>query len=115
MADPFEDLREAPHPPCKNPLSATGRRAMLKKYNVLPRTYWPGNERKRSAVPFYEPKRFSSLETFMCRNTSPLECEVCCGVNFVLPIQYFQYTRGVVNNFSTTCEFWSLQRLKLDL
>ena len=25
--------------------SATGRRAILKKYDVLPRTYWPGNER----------------------------------------------------------------------
>jgi osmotically inducible protein OsmC len=30
--------------------SATGRRAILKKYDLLPRTYWLGNERRRSAL-----------------------------------------------------------------
>ena len=43
--------------------SATDRRAILKKYDVLPRTYWPGNERRGNAsFAIYEPKRFSSLE-----------------------------------------------------
>jgi osmotically inducible protein OsmC len=32
--------------------SATGRRAILKKYDVLPRRYWPGNERRGNALPF---------------------------------------------------------------
>ena len=34
-----------------------------------------------------------------------LECEVCCGVNFALPSQHFQHTRGLVNNFLTICKF----------
>jgi hypothetical protein len=34
----------------QNPLSATGRRTILEKYDVRPRTYWPGNERKSSAA-----------------------------------------------------------------
>lgn len=34
--------------------SATGRRAILKKYDVLPRTYWPGNERRGNALPFMD-------------------------------------------------------------
>ncbi len=42
--------------------SATGRRAILEKYDVLPRTYWPGNERRRNAL----------LCHFMNRNASAL-------------------------------------------
>src|SRR5438034_3435108 len=42
--------------------SATGRRAILKKYDVLPRTYWPGNERRGNAL----------LLPFMNRNASAL-------------------------------------------
>ncbi len=33
------------------------------------------------------------------------EYEVCCGVNFALPIQYFQHTRGIVNNFQQYVNF----------
>jgi lipoyl-dependent peroxiredoxin len=42
--------------------SATGRRAILKKYDVLPRTYWSGNEQRYNAL----------LRQFMNRNASAL-------------------------------------------
>ena len=63
------------------------------------------SEKVTLGVANYDPKRFSSVGAFMCRNTLHFECEACCGVTFVLPIQYFQHTRGVVNNFLIICEF----------
>ena len=41
---------------------------------------------KRAAISFY----------VAVQKNIALECEVCCGVNFALHIQYFQHTRGLV-------------------
>jgi hypothetical protein len=48
--------------------SATGRQAILKKYDVLPRTYWPGNERRGNALLCHlwtETLQLFGKETFM--------------------------------------------------
>ena len=47
--------------------SATGRRAILEKYDVLLRTYWPGNERRGNALLCYlwtETLQLFGKETF---------------------------------------------------
>jgi hypothetical protein len=48
--------------------SATGRGAILEKYDVLPRTYWPGNERTGNALLCHlwtETLQLFGKETFM--------------------------------------------------
>ena len=48
--------------------SAKGRRAILKKYDVLPKTYWPGNERAGNALLCHlwtETLQLFGQETFM--------------------------------------------------
>ena len=99
MADPSRTKGGATFS-VQNPLSR--RQTGHLEYDV--RLEHIGRQRAESRSAISESKR-SALgnlhvqKHFTSRMRSLLRCE------FVLPIHYFQYTRGVVNNFSTICEF----------